>query len=97
MRNRMIDANYIKEGLAPSYFIEGMLYNAPDSSFGSSYGDTFSAAINWLLKADRSQLVCANEQYYLLNPTSPVTWRAEDCSAFLDAAVKFWNDWRTTA
>jgi hypothetical protein len=93
MRNRMIDGNYIKEGLAPSYFIEGMLYNVPNGNFGSSYGNSFSAAINWLLKADRSQLLCANEQYFLLNPTSPVTWRAEDCDAFLNALVKFWNDW----
>jgi hypothetical protein len=93
MRNRMIGGNYIKEGLAPSYFIEGMLYNVPNENFGSSYGSTFAAAINWLLKADRSQLLCANEQYYLLNPTSPVTWRAEDCTAFLDALVNFWNNW----
>jgi hypothetical protein len=93
MRNSMIDADYIQEGLAPSYFIEGMLYNIPNGNFGSSYGDTFAAAINWLLKADRSKLLCANEQYYLLNPTSPVTWRAEDCNAFLDAVVRFWNAW----
>lgn len=93
MRNRMIDGNYIREGLAPSYFIEGMLYNVPNTNFGSSYGNTFAAAINWLLRTDRSQLLCANEQHYLLNPVSPVTWRAEDCSAFLNALVKFWNDW----
>jgi hypothetical protein len=93
MRNRMVDADYVQEGLAPSYFIEGMLYNVPNANFGSSYVDTFAAAINWLLKADRSQLLCANEQYYLLNPVSPVTWRAEDCTAFLDAIIKFWNDW----
>ena len=93
MRNRMIDGNYIKEGLAPSYFIDGMLYNVPTTSFGSGYANTFAAVVNWLLKADRSQLLCANEQYYLLNAVSPVTWRAEDCTAFLNALVKFWNDW----
>lgn len=93
MRNRMIAGNYIREGLAPSCFIEGMLYNVPCDQFGSSYGNTFAAAINWQLKADRSKLVCANEQFYLLHPTSPVTWRSEECSAFLDALVKFWNDW----
>jgi len=93
MRNRMIEGNYIKDGLAPSYFIEGMLYNVPSASFGVSYGTTFAAAINWLLSTDPSQLVCANEQYYPLNPISPVTWRAEECTAFLNALVKFWNDW----
>jgi hypothetical protein len=93
MRNRMIDVNYIREGLAPSYFIEGMLYSVPSGNFGSSYANTFAATINWLLKADRSKMLCANEQYYLLHPTSPVTWRAEECDAFLNALVKFWNAW----
>ena len=92
MRNKMIDKGYIKEGLAPSYFIEGLLYNAPDQCFGKSYADTFVSCINWLSTADRAKLVCANEQYYLQHPTSPVTWRAESCTTFLNSIVRFWND-----
>ena len=94
MRNRMIDDGYIKEGLAPSYFLEGMLYNVPSTQFGVSYADTVANSINWLRSTDRAKLLCANEQYYLLNEFSPVTWRAANCTSFLDAAVKFWNDWQ---
>lgn len=60
MRNSMIDHGYIKEGIAPSYFLEGMLYNVPTSKFGGSYADTFANAINWIHETDRSKFVCAN-------------------------------------
>jgi len=89
----MIDEGIINEDLAPSYFIEGMIYNVPPGSFGTSYENTFVSAINWLRSADRSKFLCANEQYLLLFANSPVTWREESCSAFLNALVKYWRDW----
>ena len=93
MRNTMIDKGYIADGIAPSYFLEGMLYNVPDIEFGSSYAHTFANAINWITRSDRAKLLCANEQYLLLHATSPVTWRAENLQKYLDAVTKFWNDW----
>lgn len=94
MRNRMIDDGYLAEGVAPSYFLEGMLYNVPVNKFGGTYEDTVASTLNWLIsEADRPKLLCANEQFYLLHPTSPVTWRAEKMQTFLDAAVRFWKKW----
>lgn len=37
MRNRMIESRYLAEGVAPSYFLEGMLYNVPQENFGTTY------------------------------------------------------------
>ena len=37
MRNKMVDQGIIKKGLAPSYFIEGMLWNIPNEKYGTSY------------------------------------------------------------
>ena len=93
MRNAMIAKNYLADGIAPSYFLEGLLYNVPDARFGISYADTFVNAVNWVIQCDRTELLCANEQYLLLHPSSPVTWRDEQLQAFLDASVKFWNEW----
>lgn len=92
MRNRMVEDGYLEEGVAPSYFLEGMLYNVPDDKFGTSYVDTFVASINWLINTDREYLECANEQYFLLHPSSLVTWRAEKMQTYLDAVVKYWDD-----
>lgn len=93
LRSKLVEKNMIEAGTAPSYYLEGLLYNVPNDKFASSYADSFTASINWILGADRSQFVCANEQYYLLRENSPVTWRSAECDAFLSAAVKLWNEW----
>jgi hypothetical protein len=88
----MIARGLLADGIAPSYFLEGMLYNVPNSLFGGSYGNTVVNAINWLKKCpDRSKLLCANEQFYLLHPTNPVAWRAENLQTYLNAVIDFWN------
>ncbi len=92
MRNVMINKGFLADGVAPSYFLEGMLYNVPSDKFGGTYSDTIVRAINWLVDCDRDKLVCVNEQYYLCNPTSPVTWRAEHLQTYLDAVVAYWKD-----
>ncbi|MCF2491135.1 nucleotidyltransferase [Dyadobacter sp. CY347] len=91
MRNSMITKGYLQEGIAPSYFLEGMLYNVPNSKFGSTFQDTVVNSINWLNNSDKNSLLCANELYRLLHPTSPVTWRAESFDKYLSAVNKFWN------
>lgn len=92
MRNAMIVEGRLKDGDAPSYFIEGLLWNVPDHLFGGSYLNTVVACLNWILQCDRTALLCANEQYVLCYPDSPVTWTAEALDRFLNAAVDYWND-----
>jgi len=72
MRSRLVEDGAIADGSAPSYFLEGLLYNVPIDKFTSSYGDTFAAAMNWILQANRSEWLCANEQYYLRRDRSGV-------------------------
>jgi hypothetical protein len=90
MRNTMIEKGIIKDGLAPSYFIEGLLYNAPTAKFGGTEQLNFSDVLNWLLAADRSKFSCANGQFKLLANGS-VTWPADNCTAFLNAVKKYWD------
>lgn len=93
MRNRMIDEGMIGDKCAPSYYLEGLLFNVPDDRFGSTFGDTFVNSVSWIQKADRTKFVCANWQYYLLRDGSAVSWPPNDCDEFLRALVKFWNEW----
>jgi hypothetical protein len=94
LRNKMIADGDIRDGLAPSYFLEGLLYNVPIAQFGGTYTQNFNDTLNWLVGADRSRFECANGLYYLFHATSPVTWRAENCAAFLNAAVSKRDHWR---
>lgn len=93
MRRRMESDELIPRGLAPSYFLEGLLYNVPVEKFGKSYEDSFVNALNWILHANRSEFVCANEAYYLIRDVPNVCWKLADCDAFLAALVAFWKDW----
>lgn len=93
LRGKLVDEDVIASGVAPSYYLEGLLYNVPDDKFTTSYGDCFVNCINWIQEADRSKFVCANKQYYLLWEDSPVTWRASKCDEFIAAAVELWNQW----
>jgi hypothetical protein len=67
LRLRLVEEGMLDEGAAPSYYIEGLLYNVPNEKFTGSLGDTFCSAINWVRsEAEKTELVTANEQYYLL-------------------------------
>jgi hypothetical protein len=94
LRGHCVSKGYLASGVAPSYYLEGLLYNVPLSKFGSSCGDCFVDGFNWIRQeADRSQFVCANEQYYLLRDDSHVCWPPANGEAFIDAAVRAWNSW----
>jgi hypothetical protein len=93
MRNRMIEDLLIEDGVAPSYFIEGLLYNVPDEKFGNTYEDTFVECFNWAVNADVSKLVCAHELHWLVRDGSRTSWPRADYSTFLDAARQLWNQW----
>ncbi len=91
LRNTMVEKNQITTGLAPSYFIEGMLYNVPGHRFGGSEQLNFEDVLNWLSAAQRGDFVCANEQFKLLGHGN-VTWPPENCTAFLNAAKHYWGN-----
>lgn len=93
LRRKLVADGRLEDGIAPSYFIEGLIYNVPNDKFSYSFDSTMVDSINFLLTADRSKFEVVNEQYYLLHPTSPVTWRAEKCAAFLNAACDLWQNW----
>jgi hypothetical protein len=93
MRGRMVNDGIIADGRAPSYYIEGLLYNVPIDQFGGNYGNTFCNCLNWLLRTDKTKLVCENEMYFLLG-NSRMQWTQTDCDIFLNGLVQLWNNWR---
>jgi len=93
MRGKLVEKGSIKSGAAPSYFIEGLMFNVPNDRFGTSYSATFVAAMNCLLQARRNDLVCANGQFYLVRDNSSSCWPCQDCDRFLNAVADLWNNW----
>ncbi|MDA8381493.1 MAG: nucleotidyltransferase [Betaproteobacteria bacterium] len=94
MRSRMVDDGMIKADIAPSYYIEGLLYNVPNEKFTNSYQDCVANILNWYRReASKADLACANKQYYLLRNGSHTCWQQANCDAFIEAAVTLWNEW----
>lgn len=93
MRNSMVDDGYLQDGMAPSYFIEGMLWNVPNINFNAAYEDSWVNSFNWVLQADESKLRCANALHWLVREGHPVCWSSENFNAYLAAARKYWNEW----
>jgi hypothetical protein len=91
MRNRMIDDKYIADSVAPSYFIEGMLWNVPADKFVQGYENSFVNTFNWVLDADKAKLACANDLYWLVRDNSNSCWSTANFDAYLAAAKKYWN------
>lgn len=95
MRSLMVDGGLIEPGTAPSYYVEGLLYNVPNSLFAPRFQDSVVNVLNWYLQeAAKDDLVCANEQFYLLRDGFHTCWSPTDCNAFITAAVRLWNEWR---
>lgn len=91
MRNRMIEKGLIKEGLAPSYYIEGALHNAPNDQFGGTFQKTCANCMNWLNGSKRNDLVTASGRRWLLREGKPDSWSPADFEAYLTATINFWN------
>lgn len=94
MRNRARDAGILPQGVAPSYYIEGLLYNVPLDCFGRSYSDTIFACLRWLRTNDRTMFMCANGQQLLLARNSATSWDPDHCRNFLDGLAILWDTWR---
>lgn len=76
----------------PSYFLECLIYNVPDSKFGSNYQNSFCGAINWLSGANLDNFMCKNGQHKLFG-TSPEQWTTNQAKIFITNAISLWNNW----
>lgn len=93
-RSRLVEAGVMDKDVAPSYYIEGLLYNVPPQKFVNSYADSLVYALRWFQEeADKRSLVCANEQYYLLRPNLLTRWNPAHCETFVEAVINLWNEW----
>jgi hypothetical protein len=94
MRSRMVEEGMISSGAAPSYFIEGLLYNVPDEKLTSSYENCVVNVLNWYQQeASKIDLVCANEQYYLLRDGKNTCWNQKNADEYISAAIELWRQW----
>lgn len=93
IRNRLIGDGKLQSGVAPSYYLEGLLWNAPVETFAPSHDTTVFNCLKWMNSVDQSTLLCANGMFPLLGENSPVKWRPADFRTYRSEAISLWNNW----
>ena len=91
-RNHLEATGRISSDLAPSYFVECLVYNAPDSAFQNSFQETYRSIVNWVVESDLDRLVCQNGQQWLFG-SSPEQWSVTDPKTLANHLVSLWNNW----
>jgi hypothetical protein len=91
MRNTMIGKGLLADEVAPSYFIEGMLYNVPNDKFDGTYQQTWINCFNHIVTTDREKLACANYMHWLVRDNSPTSWPVANFNTFTAALKQYWE------
>ena len=91
-RNHLVKAKIINQDLAPSYFLECLIYNAPDDMFKKDFQGTFYSIINWMYNNGFSKAVCQDNQECLFGH-STMQWSYEDAKTLSNNLTALWNDW----
>jgi hypothetical protein len=84
----------IKSGVAPSYFIEGMLHNVPSDQFGGSYQKTVENCWSWINSSDAADLMCANGVHPLVRENTVTSWTVQGFIDFMQKTQQLWNQWK---
>src|SRR5262249_10081431 len=91
MRNAMIENGLLADGVASSYFIEGMLSNVPNDRFTGDYGDMFVACFNWVVRADETKLTTASGLHRLVRGDTSGCWRSANFPAVTAPRRRRWQ------
>jgi len=91
-RTYLINRGAAPQDLAPSYFLECLLCNVPDSAFNGTFQDIFCNVVNWLQRAALNNFICPNKQMFLFGG-SPEQWTIDKARGFIQFMVALWNNW----
>ena len=89
-RTALVNNAKLKDGVAPSYFLEGLLWNMPNANFGSSFSSTMDNFLAWLGAVDAKQLSCANDLHWLVRDGSSICWPSADFQSYVSAVRSDW-------
>jgi hypothetical protein len=92
-RSYLVNQGALAGDVAPSYFVECLIYNVPDHLFVANNQDTFAGIWDYIWgKIDPAKAVCQSEQIALFG-TSRQQWTIANAALLFDALKELWNNW----
>lgn len=97
MKATMVNRGYITKELAPSYFLECLMYNSNNSNYRkSTFSDIMIAIINQFYNDNNDGIMATylvqNEQRKLFG-SEDQQWNIADATTFVTQLIKFWNEY----
>ena len=83
-RNRLVEKKMVTKNDAPSYFIECLLYNIPDSLFAPKLAPTYTGIVDWLRKEELKDFECQNGRVDLFG-RGKEQWSVKKARGFIRA------------
>jgi hypothetical protein len=92
-RRKLVEDGVLTKDVAPSYFVECLVYNVPNKLFGPTLQATMYNVLKWAKEeANLDKLVCQNERVCLFGAT-PEQWSKANAEQLVAGLVRLWNDW----
>lgn len=79
--------------LPPSYFLECLLYNVPDSKFSGSFQNIYQSVVAWLKIADLQGFTCQNEIVPLFG-SNQEQWTTTEADTAIAIFSALWETWK---
>lgn len=95
IRTKLVADGMLRAGDAPSYFIEGLLYNVPNTAFVGNYQTIVQNVISSLLATtDKSNFTTPSEQHWLIRDGFHECWPTMNAQRFISEVARLWENWR---
>jgi predicted nucleotidyltransferase len=91
IKSQLIDKNIINKEEVPSYFIECLLYNVPDSNFDSIHEKTIYNILSYLNQQEIKNFKCQNGITSLFGDSSD-QWSITNAEKFIRETIDFWDE-----
>ena len=91
-RNRLVEKGSLTKDNAPSYFIECLLYNVPDTLFAPKLAPTYVAILDWLKTAKLEDFQCQNGLAPIFGRQRE-QWTVKKARGFVKAMQELWDTW----
>jgi len=91
-RRYLVDKGLLNAAIAPSYFVECLLYNVPDHLFVANRQLAMAGILQWLNTTNKILFFSQNGQVLLFGST-PEQWNLANADSFIGALISMWNHW----
>lgn len=92
IKTKLVDLGKIGEKTAPSYFLEGWLYNAPSRLFCDNITTRCFDVLKHLLDQDASEFIMPHGMHKLIGDTN-TQWSLSNYKVFKKELVDYWDNW----